>query len=135
MRKRRTIFSLIALAGFASLLMFSFGEQVSGYMHFSEAEASEGRAHVVGYWVQQETAYYDPEENLFAFHMQDNEGSIRQVHYRDTKPASFENAEKLVVEGSLNGDIFEAEHILMKCPSKYSETNALNQVTPTETGD
>ena len=130
MRKPRTIISLIALVGFASLLLFSFGEQVGGYMHFSEAEASGTRSHVVGYWVQPETAYYDPEANLFTFHMQDDEGTVRKVHYRDTKPASFENAEKLVVEGRLNGDIFEAEHILMKCPSKYSETNTLNQIPP-----
>ena len=130
MRKPRTVISLIALVGFASLLLFSFGEQVGGYMHFSEAEASGTRAHVVGYWVQPEAAHYDPETNLFAFHMQDEEGTVRKVHYRDTKPASFENAEKLVVEGRLNGDIFEAEHILMKCPSKYSETNTLNQIPP-----
>lgn len=130
MRKPRTVISLIALIGFASLLLFSFGEQVGGYMHFSEAEASGAHAHVVGYWVQPETAHYDPEANLFTFHMQDEEGAIRKVHYQDTKPASFENAEKLVVEGRLNGDIFEAEHILMKCPSKYSETNTLNQIPP-----
>ena len=130
MRKPRTIISLIALVGFASLLLFSFGEQVGGYMHFSEAEASGARAHVVGYWVQPETARYDPEANLFTFHMQDDEGTVRKVHYHDTKPASFENAEKLVVEGRLNGDVFEAEHILMKCPSKYSETNTLNQIPP-----
>lgn len=130
MRKSRTILSLIALVGFASLLLFRFGEQVGGYMYFAEAEASGGHAHVVGYWVQTETAQYNAEDNLFVFHMQDEEGTVRKVHYRNTKPASFENAEKLVVEGYLNGDIFEAEHILMKCPSKYSETNALHQTPP-----
>lgn len=130
MCKPRTVISLIALVGFASLLLFNFGEQVSGYMHFSEAETSGTRAHVVGYWVQHETANYNPQSNLFTFHMQDEEGAVREVHYRDTKPASFENAEKLVVEGRLNGEIFEAEHILMKCPSKYSETNSFNQIPP-----
>ncbi len=130
MRKSRTIISMIALVGFASLLLLNFGEQVGGYMHFSEAEASGSRAHVVGYWVQPETAHYDPETNVFSFHMKDEEGSIRKVHYHDLKPASFENAEKLVVEGHLNGEIFRAEHILMKCPSKYSETNTLNQIPP-----
>ncbi len=130
MPKFRTIFSLVALIGFGSLLLFNFGEQVSGYMAFSEAEASGSHAHVVGYWVQPETAYYNPEDNLFTFHMQDEEGTIRKVLYRNTKPASFENAEKLVVEGHLKGDIFEAKHILMKCPSKYSDTNTLDQVLP-----
>ncbi len=130
MRKPRTIISLIALVGFASLLLFSFGDQVGAYMHFSEAEASGTRAHVVGNWVQSETAHYDPEKNLFRFHLRDNEGAVREVHYRDPKPASFEDAEKIVVEGYLNGEVFEAEHILMKCPSKYSDTNALDQTLP-----
>ena len=130
MLKPRTLIALIALVGFGSLLFFNFGNQVSGYMLFSEAEASGSRAHVVGYWVQEESAYYDPDMNLFAFHMQDEEGTIRKVHYRNTKPASFENAEKLVIEGNLNGEIFEADHILMKCPSKYSETNSLEQIPP-----
>ncbi len=130
MPKFRTIFSLAALLGFGALLLFNFGEQVSGYMAFSEAEASGSRAHVVGYWVQQETAHYNPEDNLFTFYMQDEEGTIRKVRYRNTKPASFENAEKLVVEGHLQGDIFEANHILMKCPSKYSDTNTLDQASP-----
>ena len=52
------------------------------------------------------------------------------MHYWDPKPASFEDAEKIVVEGYLNGEVFEAEHILMKCPSKYSDTNALDQALP-----
>lgn len=130
MRKPRTIFSLIALAGFTSLLLFNFGQRVSGYMHFSEAEASGSYAHVVGYWVQPETANYNPDDNLFMFHMKDEQGTIRKVYYHDTKPASFENAEKLVVEGYLDGEIFVAEHILMKCPSKYSDTNTLQQIPP-----
>ena len=130
MRKPRTIISLIALVGFSSLLLFSFGERVSGYKYFAEAEASGSYAHVVGYWVQPETAHYNPEDNLFIFHMQDEMGTTRKVQYNDIKPASFESAEKLVVKGRLNGGVFEAEHILMKCPSKYSETNALDQFPP-----
>ncbi|MCY4223235.1 MAG: cytochrome c maturation protein CcmE [Bacteroidetes bacterium] len=130
MRKPRTIISLVALVGFSSLLLLNFGNQVSGYMHFSEAEASGASAHVVGIWVQPETAHYSPEDNLFVFHMQDEQGTVRKVHYSNPKPASFESAEKLVVEGTLQGDIFMAEHILMKCPSKYSDSNALGQSLP-----
>jgi len=130
MRNPRTIFSLVALIGFTCLLLFSFGDRVSGYMYFSDAEASGAYAHVVGYWVQPETAHYNPDENLFVFHMKDEEGTVQKVHYHNTKPASFESAEKLVIEGYLDGDTFNAEHILMKCPSKYSETNALDQISP-----
>ena len=46
--------------------------------------------------------------------MKDDRGAVRQVRYANPKPASFEDAEKLVVEGYLEGDVFKAEHILMK---------------------
>ena len=52
--------------------------------------------------------------------MQDEVGNVRQVQYANPKPANFEDAEKLVIEGVASGDIFEAEHILVKCPSKYN---------------
>jgi cytochrome c-type biogenesis protein CcmE len=38
------------------------------------------------------------------------------------KPANFEEAEKLVIEGSTQGDVFVADKILTKCPSKYNES-------------
>ncbi len=123
--KPKTILGLIAIIGFSSLLFFSFGKQVGGYMDFAEAAETEARAHVVGEWVLHDQARYDPAKNLFTFYMKDDKGEIRQVHYANTRPASFEEAEKLVVEGRLKGDIFAAEHILMKCPSKYNDERAL----------
>ena len=123
--KAKTVIGLIAIVAFTSLLFFSFGQQVGGYMDFAEAEATGARAHVVGKWVDRDQAHYDPAENLFTFYMQDDQGEIRQVLYANTKPASFEDAEKLVVEGHLEDRIFVAEHILMKCPSKYNDERAL----------
>lgn len=125
--KVKTIAGLVVMIGFASLLLLNFGEQVSGYMSFEEAAQSGARAHVVGQWVQQEQASYDPARNLFTFYMQDDRGVVRQVRYSNPKPASFEDAEKLVIEGSVQGDVFEAEHILMKCPSKYNDQRGLQQ--------
>ena len=122
----KTIVGLCAIAGFSALLLFSFGQQVGEYVSFSEAEAKGTQVHVVGEWVQDELSFYDPEQNLFSFHMKDAEGVIRQVSYRDVKPASFEDAEKIVVKGRLEKDVFVAEHILMKCPSKYNDERALD---------
>ena len=130
--KLKTIIGLIAIAGFSSLLLFSFGKQVGAYMDFAEAEASGARAHVVGTWVLKDQAHYDPVENLFSFFMEDDLGATRLVRYANTKPASFEDAEKLVVEGHLEDDVFVAEHILMKCPSKYNDERALQAAEPSQ---
>ena len=117
----------MAIAAFSSVLLFSFGRQVGGYMDFAEAEATGSRAHVVGEWVQRDQAHYDPTSNLFTFYMQDDKGEVRPVRYANIKPASFDDAEKLVVEGHLEGEVFVAEHILMKCPSKYNDERALQE--------
>jgi len=125
--KPKTLIGLLAMVGFASLLLFNFGNQVGGYMSFDEAEQTGARAHVVGQWVKDQQAHYDPARNVFTFYMQDDRGGVRQVRYTNPKPASFEDAEKLVIEGYLKDDVFEAEHILMKCPSKYNDQRGLEQ--------
>ncbi len=94
-------------------------------MHFAEAKESGDFAHVVGEWVTDRATHYDPENNLFTFHMQDDQGQTRQVRYHNPRPASFEDADKIVVEGRFDGDVFMAKHILMKCPSKYNDVGAL----------
>jgi cytochrome c-type biogenesis protein CcmE len=58
--------------------------------------------------------------------MQDDKGEIRRVKYMNPKPANFEDAEKLVVLGHTEGEEFVAEHILVKCPSKYNAADDLN---------
>ncbi|MDE2731950.1 MAG: cytochrome c maturation protein CcmE [Bacteroidota bacterium] len=123
----KTVVALVAMAGFGLLLVLSFGDQVGGYMTFEEAEATTVHAHVVGHWVRPEAARYDPASNLFTFYMEDEQQQERLVHYRNPKPASFEDAEQLVVQGKLEGEVFMADHILMKCPSKYNDTRALEE--------
>ena len=130
--KPKTIVGLVVLCGFFALLLLNFGDQVGGYMHFEEAASSGGRAHVVGVWVQEEETRYDPATNLFTFHMQDEEGETWPVQFHNPKPASFEDADKIVVEGSVEGTVFVADHILMKCPSKYNDERALEKSAPYE---
>lgn len=126
--KPKTLIGLVFMLGFASLLFINFGQQVGGYMSFAEAEATGAKAHVVGNWIQERQFQYDRERNIFSFHMQDESGQVRLVHYMNPKPANFEDAERLVVEGSTRGDVFVADYILVKCPSKYNDERALEQM-------
>ena len=125
--KPKTIFGLVLLIGFGSMLFMNFGQQVGGYMDFAEAERTGSRAHVVGHWVEDVPTNYNPQTNVFQFHMKDEQGKVREVHYYNPKPANFEDAEKLVIDGQLQGDVFVAEHILVKCPSKYNDARGLEQ--------
>ena len=119
--KPKTIVGIVLLVGFSSLLLMNFGSQVGGYMDFDQAVASGARAHVVGDWVQERSFSYDMDRNIFSFHMRDEAGNMREVHYPNPKPPNFEDAERLVVEGRVEGEIFIADHILVKCPSKYEQ--------------
>lgn len=118
--KPKTLIGLVLMIGFAALLLMNFGQQVGGYMTFTEAEATGSKAHVVGHWVKDRAYEYDRDRNVFRFYMEDEKGVMRQVHYANPKPANFEDAERLVIEGYTRGDVFVADHILVKCPSKYN---------------
>ncbi|MEM1126327.1 MAG: cytochrome c maturation protein CcmE [Bacteroidota bacterium] len=132
--KPKNIVGMLLLVGFASVLFVNFGAQVGGYMDFSTAAQTGSSAHVVGYWVDQQPISYDRNRNLFRFFMEDELGAVREVHYYNPKPPNFEDAEKLVVEGAIQGEVFVAEHILVKCPSKYNETGGLEEATTEAAG-
>jgi cytochrome c-type biogenesis protein CcmE len=131
----RTIIGLVLIVGFGFLVVSSFGQQVAGYETFTEATDGGRRAHVVGEWLRDEPTNYDPQTNTFSFHMRDESGTVRQVVYANPRPANFEDAERLVVDGRVDGDVFVAEHILVKCPSKYNEQRAPDELSgPVQTG-
>jgi cytochrome c-type biogenesis protein CcmE len=125
--KWKSIFGLVAMAGFAGLLLFNFGSQVGGYMNFEQADRTGSEAHVVGTWVEDRPTQYDRAENVFTFYMRDESGAVHKVRYPNPKPANFEQAEQVVVEGSMSGDAFAADNILVKCPSKYNEQKGLQK--------
>jgi cytochrome c-type biogenesis protein CcmE len=125
--KPKTIIGLILIVGFSSMLFLNFGQQVGGYMNFEEAQSTGQKAHVVGMWVDKESFTYNATSNVFTFHMQDDAGNVREIRYLNPKPANFEDAEKLVIEGVSEGDHFVAHNILVKCPSKYNDAQGLQE--------
>jgi len=125
--KWKSILGLVAMAGFAGLLLFNFGSQVGGYMNFEQAASSGSQAHVVGTWVEDRPTKYDRTANVFTFYMKDESGTVRKVRYPNPKPANFEQAEQVVVEGKMESNAFAASHILVKCPSKYNNAKGLKK--------
>jgi len=60
----------------------------------------------------------------FTFLLVDNEGTEQKVFYNEPVPADFQRSEQVVVIGSYREkEIFVSDKILMKCPSKYQETD------------
>jgi cytochrome c-type biogenesis protein CcmE len=130
--KWKTIIGLASMLGFGTLLFVNFGSQVGGYMDFEQANRTGATAHVVGTWAEDRPTHYDRTQNIFTFYMRDESGTVRKVRYNNPKPANFEEAEQVVVEGRVQDGAFVADNILVKCPSKYNETKGLKQQAATQ---
>ena len=125
--KWKTIIGLAAMLGFGTLLFVNFGSQVGGYMNFEQAARTGASAHVVGTWAKKRPTHYDRAQNVFTFYMRDEAGAVRKVQYNNPKPANFEEAEQVVVQGRTEDGVFVAKNILVKCPSKYNDARGLKQ--------
>jgi len=121
--KPKLVIGIVAIVGFTSLLMYNFGNSISTYVNFDKASKMDN-AHVVGAWVDSKDYGFSMETKQFSFYMEDEAGNVRRVIYPSSKPNNFEQANQLVVIGEMKGDIFYANDMLMKCPSKYNDTDA-----------
>ncbi|TDK45515.1 cytochrome c maturation protein CcmE domain-containing protein [Algoriphagus formosus] len=115
------------------IIMTSIGD-ASSYETFNTAlemkkDGDEKAIHVVGQLkkdAQGEVQGLQVREDKtsFTFILVDNEGTEQEVFYNEPVPADFTRSESVVVIGSYkNEEIFIADKILMKCPSKYQETD------------
>jgi len=118
---RNIIISFILIA--VGVLVFSsVSKDVSTYANFKDAESGE-RVKIVGQLSKDKPMEYDPQNkpNEFSFFMKDDKGIETKVVLSKPKPQDFEMSEQIVVTGKLSAGVFEANEILMKCPSKYKD--------------
>jgi cytochrome c-type biogenesis protein CcmE len=105
----------------------------STYSDFTEAAKSPGKElHIIGKLDKTKPLEYNAKKdaNRFSFYVIDAKGIVKQVVYNNAKPQDFEKSEKVVVVGSMQGDVFIAKTLLLKCPSKYND-----QKSPVKFGD
>jgi cytochrome c-type biogenesis protein CcmE len=130
--KTSHIILIIVIAVAIGVIISTTGD-ASKYVSFKEAYqmASQGdddKVHVVGKLKKASDGsivgmYYNPviNPNRFEFILVDNNNEEHPVIYQNAKPQDFDKSEQVVVVGSVNGEVFLADEILMKCPSKYEE--------------
>lgn len=129
--KPKLIIGIVSIIVFTSLLMYNFGNSISTYVNFEEAE-NRSSSHVVGAWDSSEEYGFSRETMQFSFHMKDRAGNVRKVIYPRPKPNNFEQATQLVVIGEMRNNVFYANEMLMKCPSKYNENPDFEKASATE---
>ena len=69
---------------------------------------------------------YNParDANFTALHVVDSLGNKARVEYHFEKPFDIEKSERVVLKGTMKGDVFEItrkDGILIECPSKYKD--------------
>ncbi len=120
--KRSSIIGMVVIAIAIGVIMSTYADS-STYGTFSQAVESQKELHVVGVLQKEKELVYNPQvdANYFSFYMIDNDGKECKVVFAGAKPQDFERSEQIVLTGQMVGDSFQANKILMKCPSKYTE--------------
>ena len=96
----------------------SFRKTVTPYITFSEARRSSGLVQVNGVLADKKYVA-DAERQYLSFRLQDSSGEILPVEYKGVIPGNFDQATSIVAIGRYREGRFEAEELLVKCPSKY----------------
>ncbi|MEJ2004406.1 MAG: cytochrome c maturation protein CcmE [Cyclobacteriaceae bacterium] len=130
--KRSYIIAIIVIAVAAAIIISSTGD-AGTYVTFNQARemAENGRQsdiHVVGQLLKDDQGHIlgiqpSVDKMSFSFVMVDENQQEQQVYYNEPMPPDFMRSEQVVVIGGYKDDqVFVADKILLKCPSKYQET-------------
>ena len=116
---------VVVIAVVAVLIATSFGGSASEYLTIAQVKAL-GRdqardSRVAGAIVPNSVEWNTGEVHL-TFEIQDETG-VLAISYRGPQPDMLVDAVEAVAIGKYDpaGQVFEADELLMKCPSKYEE--------------
>ena len=109
---------LLAFGGFA---LSAFQESLTPYVSYDDARSSGRTVQVAGGLATGSSGYDDTNSNLFFTLVDEETQQTLPVRYNGIKPANFEDAVSIVAIGAYDaqGEIFAADKLLVKCPSKY----------------
>jgi cytochrome c-type biogenesis protein CcmE len=121
MRSRATLVGLTVAAFLAGIAIWAFSSTVVPYTHdFSEAK--NGKAIQVYAKIDKNSLGDD------SFRVIDEKGETMTVKALKGVPQNIGHADYCVVSGRYDNEknVFEAESVLVKCPSKYEELGKEN---------
>ena len=114
----KVIAALALLVLAASVGVTSFRRTMTPYIGFAEARSASGLVQVNGKLADKDYIL-KAEEQFLRFNLRDEKGDVMPVEYRGVIPGNFDQATSIVAIGRYHDGKFEAEQLLVKCPSKY----------------
>jgi cytochrome c-type biogenesis protein CcmE len=121
--KTSSIIILVAIAAAIGILLM-YSVDFSTYDTISSAKEKPGKyVHLIARLDKSKPIQYDAikDPNYLSFYATDSLGGSTQVIYHNTKPAELEQSDRVVLKGKMEGNVFECDNILLKCPSKYKD--------------
>ena len=116
------IIIIVAVVGIGA--MVSLMSESRTYADFPTAAKHPEKSYdIIGTLDTNQAIVYDamvnPDE--FSFWMYDDRGNHSKVVVSKPKPQDFEKSLSVVLSGNMDGDVFRASSVLLKCPSKYQD--------------
>ena len=133
MKTSHIIILVVIAAAIGALLMYSV--DFSTYDTIESAKQKPGKyVHLIARIDKSQPIQYDAmkDPNYLSFYAVDSLGGSTQVVYHNTKPAELEQSERIVLKGKMEGNVFQCDNILLKCPSKYKDDKKQLEKTVTK---
>jgi len=111
----------LLLAVFAGFSFTAFKSSMTPYVSFERAREADRVVQVAGALEKGSSSYVDARDSLFFTLKDPKSNATLRVRYKGLKPANFEDAVSIVAIGRYDDKAqeFEADKLLVKCPSKY----------------
>lgn len=124
MSSKRIIIFIIALVLLVFSILLISDDLFSPYVSFNEAKNMPGKnLQVIGKRPADSPVEHSDEG--FKFTLADDKGDKLIAFHKGVKPLNFEHADQVVLIGKYSAEkqLFEADKVLTKCPSKYEKEN------------
>lgn len=123
---KKTHIVALMMIGVLIAVIMTLSSSYTTYESFATAYSESGKEfQVIGKLVRADEMHYDPEvnPNYFTFFMADRDEKVKKVIFKEAKPRDFERSDQIVTVGKMVGDEFHASKMLLKCPSKYKDSD------------
>jgi cytochrome c-type biogenesis protein CcmE len=114
--KASTIIKVLLIVGFVAIGAVGWVNSLNPYVTVAQAKTSPDTVQVKGALLVDTISF--GKDGALNFDIQDDTGRLKIV-YKLSKPGNLEQASHVVAVGKYQGTAFQAERLLIKCPSKY----------------